>query len=122
MKDDMYEGYFIPKNTIVFPNLPALSNDGIRYANPDTFDPSRYEGDDLHASASAQHRDYRQRDHFHYGFGRRLCQGIHVAEASLFIVISRLLWGFHVRPIPGQVLDMKDKYRKSMIIPALLGG
>jgi Cytochrome P450 len=34
------------------------------------------------------------RDHLTYGGGRRICAGIHVAERSLFLVLSRLLWGF----------------------------
>jgi hypothetical protein len=36
------------------------------------------------------------RDHLTYGGGRRICAGIHVAERSLFLVLSRLLWGFNV--------------------------
>ncbi|KAM3065666.1 hypothetical protein ACMFMG_011373 [Clarireedia jacksonii] len=73
------------------------------------FEPERFWGDELDASASALHTDYMKRDHFHYGFGRRLCQGIFVAEASLFIVVSRLLWGFDIKPIEGKKLDMDAK-------------
>jgi len=36
------------------------------------------------------------RDHLTYGGGRRICGGIHVAERSLFLVLSRLLWGFNI--------------------------
>lgn len=28
---------------------------------------------------------------------RRVCPGVHVAEKSLFIVISRIVWGFNIR-------------------------
>lgn len=28
-----------------------------------------------------------------FGWGRRYCQGSHLAQASLFIVLSRLVWG-----------------------------
>ena len=108
-KDDMYNGRAIPKGTIVFPNLTALSRDAERYPNPDVFDPRRFYGDVLDASASALQPDHMKRDHFHYGFGRRLCQGIFVAEASLFIVISRVLWGFDIRAKPGHALDMDAK-------------
>jgi hypothetical protein len=37
-----------------------------------------------------------ERDHFTYGAGRRACPGIHVAERSLYINISRVLWGFNI--------------------------
>ena len=109
----MYESSFIPKGTIVFPNLTALSKDPERYPNPEIFDPERFRGDNQNAAASALSKDHMQRDHFHYGFGRRICPGVHVAEASLFIVISRILWGFHIRPKPGHVLDMGAKTGES---------
>jgi hypothetical protein len=50
----------------------------------------------LSAAASAAHPDPLMRDHLTYGGGRRICGGIHVAERSLFLVLSRLLWGFNL--------------------------
>lgn len=112
-KADVYEGFTVPNGTIIFPNLTALSRDRDRYYEPDQFLPERFLEDDLDASASALHPDYNKRDHFHYGFGRRLCQGIFVAEASLFIVVSRVLWGFDIKPLAGEPpLDMDAKIRK----------
>ncbi|KFY39520.1 hypothetical protein V494_03953 [Pseudogymnoascus sp. VKM F-4513 (FW-928)] len=109
-KSDVVDGRTIPNGTIVFPNLTALSRDSDRYQDPDTFEPERFLGDDLDASSSAVHPDYMKRDHFHYGFGRRLCQGIFVAEASLYIVVSRVLWGFDITPMKGaKPLDMDAK-------------
>jgi hypothetical protein len=46
--------------------------------------------------------DPAERDHFSYGAGRRACPGIHVAERSLFINISRVLWGFNIKRKFGQ--------------------
>lgn len=34
------------------------------------------------------------RDHFVFGSGRRLCPGIHIADRSMFLATSRLLWAF----------------------------
>lgn len=113
-EDDTYRGRRVPKGTIVFPNLPALSRDPVVYANPDAFQPERFLDDDLHANASANHPDFRRRDHFHYGFGRRLCQGIFVAEASLYIVIARVLWAFDITEQPGAPpLDLGNKIGES---------
>ena len=108
-KDDWYEGQHIWKGTIILPNLTALSQDPELYPEPTEFHPERFAGHNLSAAESAIHPDYRQRDHFHYGFGRRLCPGIHVAEASLFIVIARLLWAYDITAKPGHPLSMKDK-------------
>lgn len=45
------------------------------------------------------------RDHFTYGAGRRACPGVHVAERSLFINVSRVLWGFAL----GRQIDADGK-------------
>ncbi|KAI4257911.1 MAG: hypothetical protein L6R42_005388 [Xanthoria sp. 1 TBL-2021] len=108
-QDDGYDGQLIPKGTIVFPKLTALSRSKKQYSDPDVFDSNRFRGDLFDASASALAPDYLKRDHFHYGFGRRLCQGIFVAEASLYIDIVRVLWGFNIKGKPGHELNMDAK-------------
>lgn len=40
--------------------------------------------------------DAHKRDHYVFGAGRRLCQGMHIADRSLFLSISRLLWAFNL--------------------------
>ena len=57
-------------------------------------------------SQSALLGDAIQRDHFHYGFGRRFCPGVHVAETSLFISIACILWAFIVERLSDSNLDM----------------
>ncbi|KAJ3579779.1 hypothetical protein NPX13_g784 [Xylaria arbuscula] len=100
----------IPKGTILFPNLHALNRDPNVYENPDSFYPERFLGDDLDASTSLNQPDFRKRDHFHYGFGRRVCQGVFVAEASLYIAFSRIIWAFDISTVPGAPpLDLDDK-------------
>jgi cytochrome P450 len=97
-EDDWYEGYFIPKGSV----YRAIHNNPDVWPNPSVFDPSRY----LNHTASAAHymnsADPAERDHFSYGAGRRACPGIHVAERSLFINISRVLWGFNIKRKFGQ--------------------
>lgn len=111
-EDDEHNWNRVPKGTIIFPNLTALSRDPEVYQDPDTFRPERFLGDDLHAAASANHADFRKRDHFHYGFGRRVCQGVFVAEASLYIVIARAVWALNISHAPGSPpLNLRDKTR-----------
>lgn len=105
----MYEGQLIPQGTIVFPNLTALHRDEDCYSHSEDFDPDRFLEDDLDAFTSASSDEHFKRDHFHYGFGRRMCQGIFVAEASLYIVISRVIWGFEITCDPHHTLDMAAK-------------
>jgi hypothetical protein len=51
---------------------------------------------DLSAAEAAAQKDPARRDHFAYGVGRRICPGLHVAEGSLFLLVSRVLWGFEI--------------------------
>lgn len=36
--------------------------------------------------------------HSAFGWGRRICPGMHLASASVVINIARILWAFNVRP------------------------
>lgn len=113
IQDDEYLGYRIPKNTGVMfntwsvqplhsPNTyfirtdvdRTINMDPMRHPNPRVFDPSRCENDASTAIGSASNPDASKRDHFSFGAGRRLCQGTHIAERSLFLGIARLLWAF----------------------------
>lgn len=47
-----------------------------RFKNPRAFDPSRYEGDKQTSAEAAMNSDPSQRDHFVFGAGRRVCQGM----------------------------------------------
>lgn len=72
----------------------GIHYDSTRFPNPRAFDPTRYATCHLTAAEAALASDYTQRDHYLFGAGRRVCQGMHIAERSLFLAISRLLWAF----------------------------
>jgi cytochrome P450 len=97
-QDDTYLGYRIPAGAGIVNNIFAIHADPTRYPNPRRFQPERYEGDTSNAAESALSPDPAKRDHFGFGAGRRFCLGVHVAERSLFIAISRLLWAFDILP------------------------
>lgn len=66
------------------------------HKNPEDFEPARYLNRPLGAAEYLNSSDPYERDHFTYGAGRRVCQGVHLAERSLYINIVRTLWGFTV--------------------------
>ena len=103
-----YAGYEIPEGTTLLPNIPGMMRSPERYVDPDRFDPDRFLGDDLDSAASARSADWEKRDHIHFGWGRRLCPGIHVADICLFTAVSRILWGFTIRPRHGEPVLMDD--------------
>ncbi|KAM0252370.1 hypothetical protein ACHAQJ_007753 [Trichoderma viride] len=109
IEEIVYQGRTIPNSTWLLPCTDMLHRDPTRYDNVEVFEPERFLGDELDALVSAKQQDHLKRDHINYGFGRRLCQGIHVAENSLFIQISRYLWAFNTTPKPGAPpLNMAD--------------
>ncbi|KAH6603847.1 hypothetical protein Trco_007293 [Trichoderma cornu-damae] len=75
----------------------AIHNDPKRHPDPRRYNPSRWEGDDQNSAQAAVNPDPGKRDHFVFGAGRRLCQGMHIADRSLFLAISRTLWAFDLR-------------------------
>lgn len=89
-------------------NHRAIHRDPSLHPDPDTFKSSRYLGKDLSAAEYINSNDPYERDHFAYGAGRRACPGVHVAEKSLFIVISRIVWAFNInkkRDANGKVIE-----------------
>ena len=97
IRDDEYMGYTIPKGSGLMWNLWAVHMDPKRHPDPRRFDPTRYMHDKQTAAEAANNPDPAQRDHYVFGAGRRVCQGMHIAERSLFLAISRLLWVFDFR-------------------------
>ncbi|KAK1466422.1 hypothetical protein CCUS01_01272 [Colletotrichum cuscutae] len=97
VRDDVYMGYNIPKGATVINNVWAIHMDEERSPNPRVFEPERFRDDHTTLYQSAM-GDTKKRDNFVFGAGRRLCQGIHIAERSLFLGMSRLLWAFDFSP------------------------
>jgi len=90
-----------------------------RHPNPTVFDPERYIGDDTTSLESSQQRDVRKRDNFLFGVGRRICQGMHIADRSMFLAISRLLWGFDMK-VPLDIDGKSITPDPERLIPGML--
>ncbi|KAH9849405.1 cytochrome P450 [Lenzites betulinus] len=86
VEDDVYEGNTIPRGTVIFANIWRMTHDPKLFTDPDEFVPERYlEPVD---EATAKRRDPRS---IIFGFGRRKCPGIHLAEASLWLAMVSML-------------------------------
>lgn len=96
VQDDEYLGYRIPKGAGVMWNVWGINMDARRFARPREFRPERYLGDDQTSYEAATNGDPAKRDHFVFGAGRRMCQGMHIADRSLFFAIARMLWAFNL--------------------------
>jgi cytochrome P450 len=84
-QDDVYEGYFIPKGSLVMVNAWAISQDESLYPDASQFDPQR------HLTAEGKLKDDPLAGHFVFGYGRRICPGRHFAGLSLWAAIVSIL-------------------------------
>ncbi|KZT56551.1 cytochrome P450 [Calocera cornea HHB12733] len=94
-EDDVVNGFTIPKGSMVMGNIYALNMDPTVYDKPEDFNPERY----LSASGQPQNPAGISRDigSWCFGFGRRICPGANIAEATLFMAIVNTLWGFDIK-------------------------
>ncbi|KAK3076953.1 hypothetical protein LTS18_011567, partial [Coniosporium uncinatum] len=69
---------------------------------PRKFDPDRFVDDYQSSADAAANPDVSKRDHFTFGAGRRICQGMHIADRSLFLGMARMLWAFDFKPEKDQ--------------------
>lgn len=98
IEEDHYEGYHIPKDTLVITNIWHMSQDKTVYGpDPETFRPERFLGKDAapQGSRTAQTQEFGSPA---FGFGRRLCPGQHVAMATMFILTSSILATMTISP------------------------
>ncbi|KAK5128728.1 hypothetical protein LTR85_000061 [Meristemomyces frigidus] len=83
-QDDVYNDMFIPRGTYVYYNSYAMSRDPSIYRDAEAFSPDRYmpkeEGGAGEPFLSAP-----------FGFGRRICVGRHLAQASVWIFAATLI-------------------------------
>ncbi|KAK7464215.1 hypothetical protein VKT23_006381 [Stygiomarasmius scandens] len=92
-EDDFYDGYFIPKGSMVIPNVWTMNRDPKIYGSDgDQFNPERHLDDNKMLKSDINE------GHFTYGFGQRVCVGRHVANNSLFIQIAIILWAMSLEP------------------------
>ncbi|KAJ7685994.1 cytochrome P450 [Mycena rosella] len=87
MQDDVYEGYFIPKGTLVIANVWKFLHDPKVYTDPFVFNPDRFMGPN-----PAPHPV----DVGLFGYGRRVCPGTHLADVSVWINVAKAVAGLTI--------------------------
>lgn len=90
--DDEYRGYHIPKGSIVMGNAWAVLHDEARYANPDAFDPTRFL-----TPAGTLDKDAPDALEAAFGYGRRVCAGLHFALDSMWVNVACVLATLDIR-------------------------
>ncbi|KAI9266095.1 cytochrome P450 [Sporodiniella umbellata] len=82
-EDLVVDGYFIPKGTTLVSCILAMNFDPKIFKDPEVFWPERFLNNTEKMSAAAN-AGVENRDHFSFGWGRRMCPGIYFAEMQVF--------------------------------------
>lgn len=111
-EDDVYNGVFLPKGSVVMPNVWSITelhpislhcqfkltsrhmlHDPAIYPGPGAFKPERYGGLDS---------EMKKVTDLAFGFGRRACPGYHFAEGTIFSIVATVLATCDVVPVVGE--------------------
>jgi len=112
-QDDTYKGYLIPAGTVIYPNQWSFSNDPRYFESPDEFMPERWlpcQGRDLPAVTNK----------VAFGYGRRLCAGLDLAQDETFIAIAHLLATFNISKELDENGTEITPDRASAFMPAMI--
>ncbi|KAK7688868.1 hypothetical protein QCA50_007557 [Cerrena zonata] len=94
--DDIYNGFFIPKNSVVIGNAWKILHDPALYPNPHAFNPKRYLNTD-----GTINPDVPDPTIACFGFGRRICPGRFISMDSMFLAMAGTLHTFDITPALG---------------------
>jgi len=79
-EDQVVAGRTVPKGSVFVANIWGMSHDEQSYREPQKFDPERFLGkDEIESPATTS---------ISFGFGRRVCPGRELADASLWITCA----------------------------------
>jgi cytochrome P450 len=110
MEDDIYNGYFLPKNAIILGNAWAILHDDRLFPDPFTFKPERFTDPNVDPRVPAA-VDYA------FGFGRRVCPGRWMAHSFIFIVVASVLSTFRIEKAvrDGRVVEPTGAYTPGIL-------
>ncbi|KAI6109264.1 cytochrome P450 [Pisolithus croceorrhizus] len=90
--DDIHNGYYIPKGTLVISNVWGMLHDPSTYSDPMEFNPDRFPPGEGKLLPTDPYN-------MCFGFGRRICPGMHLADASVWICVAMSLAVFEISKV-----------------------
>ncbi|KAF7366405.1 O-methylsterigmatocystin oxidoreductase [Mycena sanguinolenta] len=90
LEDDIYNGYLIPKGSIILPHMWQMTRDTSYYTDPEDFRPERFLGTEPELDPNT----------YMFGFGRRQVQLVRrqdFAHAMIYLTIAMSLSVFDIR-------------------------
>ncbi|KAK5102518.1 hypothetical protein LTR70_000376 [Exophiala xenobiotica] len=119
-EDDDYEGYHIPKGSVVHIIEQALSHDPEIYPEPTKYNPARWLEPEYPSYQEPLTVHPRLMGFSGFGSGRRVCPGIELTEAELLVACGSLVQNFemlpNVDPKTGEKVVPDPENRNSNVI------
>ncbi|KAG6908817.1 hypothetical protein DXG01_003170 [Tephrocybe rancida] len=110
-EDDEYNGYRLPKGSIIIANAWAMLHDENIYPCPFEFDPDRFmKGEKLDPDA-------KDPSHAAFGFGRRICPGRYMAFSAIWIAVASIAATYDItkaRDANGDVIEPSHEYSSTL--------
>ncbi|KAJ5378228.1 uncharacterized protein N7496_005637 [Penicillium cataractarum] len=110
VEDDRWEGFYIPKGSLIMPNIWALTHDPEVYHDPMTFKPERFLGINGLEPEMDPHAIV-------FGFGRRICPGRILADITVYLSVARSLTVFNITKMVegGKEVEVKPEFQAGVI-------
>ncbi|KAG5645609.1 hypothetical protein DXG03_005747 [Asterophora parasitica] len=90
VQDDIYNGYLIPKDSIILPHMWNITRDPQLYSKPYEFRPERF-------MAGETNPPELDPNTYMFGFGRRACPGRDFANTNMYITMAMTLSVFDIQ-------------------------
>lgn len=103
-----YSGYLIPKGAAIIPSAWWFLHDPDVYVDESIFNPERY----LEPRSEPDPKSEA------FGYGRRICPGRYLADASVFLAVAQILAAFNI----SKAVDEQgvEKEAKLEVIPGMI--
>ncbi|KAG2152670.1 cytochrome P450 [Suillus bovinus] len=107
-EDDIHDGYYIPKGSLIIPNQWFMLHNPETYADPSQFKPERFLVNDGKKSEPEPRT-------MCFGFGRRICPGLLLAEASVWISAAMSLAVFDISKVVENGVEITPEVDPSSV-------
>ncbi|KAI7873245.1 cytochrome P450 [Mucor mucedo] len=105
--DIVVDGYLIPKGATLITSMESMHQNPEVYAEPLRFYPERFLNNLKTMDAAAKGK-LEERDHFNFGWGRRLCAAVYMAEVELFMAFVQVITRCTIEPVRD--IDGKEHF------------
>ncbi|XP_006455052.1 hypothetical protein AGABI2DRAFT_209318 [Agaricus bisporus var. bisporus H97] len=111
--EDVYDGYYIPKDCIVLTNIYAMLHDEDTYPEPEEFKPERFIKNGVLRDDVPDPETIAT-----FGFGRRICPGSHIVLPFIHLIAASILCLFDILPevdAEGNPINVVPKFAPSSL-------